>query len=320
MRPFWDFAWEEPAVADFVNFGVDGASYTGAARHSAAYYASLLAAGVDVLGIMETTSTASQGGYNVGMQFVQFARARWREVGFPDTAPMAYALSDGSNSDPNYGGDQIAACGEGVGDYEVGPYLFYGNRYAVDHGCAGAAASMHPELCLNLNGGWIPRTWNFDDARDTAAQEVGGTPVPGIDVNTLYRPIFGAPEPPPTKKKGGDMDLVVVKGDGFWVRNNQFWRVGPGVDAQRVDVDEHGAPVPFADIVANWGWLPYGAQPASIVDGYVTASIKQAVLNQNLDTFLKNPPTGGGGGGTSPVQVKQIVDDALNATSLHVGA
>lgn len=205
MRNFWDFAWEEPPPGAFLQYDVDGASYTGAARHSAAYYAALRAQGTEVLGIMETTSTRSQEGYNAGAYDVDFARRRWREVGFPDGAPMVYAVSDGSRYDPNYGWDNIAWYGEAVGDHEVGPYKFYGNRYCVDAACAGAARSLHPELCLNLNGGWLPRTWDFDPNRDTAAQEIGGTPIGGIDVNTTYRPIFG-PAPPPTPPVSDDDD------------------------------------------------------------------------------------------------------------------
>lgn len=227
MRNFWDFAWSYPAPDDFVRFDVDAASYTGAARANRAYYDSLRERGINVLGIMETTSTRSQEGYNAGAYDVDFARRRWREVGFPDSAPMAYAVSDGSRWDPNYGGDNIAGYGEGVGDHEVGPYKFYGNRYAVDHACAGARRSLHPELCLNLNGGWIPRTWDFDPNRDTAAQEIGGTPIGGIDVNTTYKPIFGPalpPAPTPTEdEKESAVKQVDFIGNGnvghIWSHN-----------------------------------------------------------------------------------------------------
>jgi hypothetical protein len=208
VRNFWDFSFTYPAPDAFVQFGVDAASYTGPARASRAYYDSLRQRGVRVLGVQETTSDRSQQGYNAGQQDVAYARQRWAEVGFGDGDPICYVVSDGSRGDPNWNGEQIAMYGQAVGDYEHGPYLFYGNRYAVDAACAGAARSQHPGLALNLHGGWIPRTWNFDQNRDTAAQEIGSTPVAGTDVNTVYREIFDGAAPGPTPSTG-DADMFV---------------------------------------------------------------------------------------------------------------
>jgi hypothetical protein len=211
VRPFWDFV-TGPLPDLVARFDVDVASYTGNARQSRNYYDALRARGIQVLGIQETTNERAQEGYQAGVYDVEFARRRWREVGFTDADPIAYAVSDGSRFDPTWNGDKIADYGQAVGDHEPGPYKFYGNRYAVDAACAGAARSFHPERCLNLHGGWLPRTWGFDPTRDTAAQEVGATPVGGIDVNTTYRPIFepAPPPPPPEQPPEVEMSLAVI--------------------------------------------------------------------------------------------------------------
>lgn len=290
MRDFWDFAWSYPAPVDFVRYGVDAASYTGAARAERSYYDALRANGTDVLMIQETTNERAQEGYQAGVYDVQFARRRSREVGHLDSAPIAYAVSDGSRDNPTWNGDAIADYGQAVGDNEVGPYKFYGNRYAVDAACAGARRSRGAALCLNLIGGWVPRTWNFDPARDTAAQEVGGTPIAGIDVNTTYRPIFTpgpAPEPDPEHRtKGSGMNLVVVKGSGYWVGNGQFWVVAPDAYAKRVGINPDGSAQSLEQVLSDWGWLPTGALPAAQVDEYVTLAIASAVRNKKLDKSL----------------------------------
>jgi len=279
MRPFWDFAWQAPAPDLFVQYGVDAASYTGSARQPVEYYAALAARKIEVLGIQETDPNRAQQGYNAGRMDVDFARRRWAEVGFSRTlAPIAYAVSDGSRWDPNYGGDQIAQYGEAVGDYETGPYKFYGNRYAVDHACLGAQNSLHPDLCLNLSGGWIPRTWDFDPYRDTAAQEIGGTPVAGIDVNTVYQPIFGpAPAPPgpaPDLPEGTIAMLVLITADGFWVKSKEFWVFGPGQAAQHV-----GQGQSLGQVLADWGHLPTLSLPPALPDSWVTQSIQATVVD-----------------------------------------
>jgi len=216
MRDLWDLAWEDVAPETFVAYDVDAASYTGAARKPRAWHDQMRALGRNVLGIQETTNERAQQGYQAGVYDVQFARSRWAEVGYGPDVEMAYAVSDGSRDNPTWNGDAIADYGQAIGDVETGRYKFYGNRYAVDYACAGARRSRRPDLCVNLSGGWVPRTWNFDASRDTAAQEVGSTPIPGIDVNTVYRPIFGdvsaPPEPVPTPEESSMLEVVQVPG------------------------------------------------------------------------------------------------------------
>jgi hypothetical protein len=209
MRWFWDHAWSYPSVLEFQRYQADDASYTGAARAERSYYDALRAAGIDIMMIQETTSERSQQGYNAGLYDVDFARRRSREVGHPDSAPIAYAVSDGSRDNPTWNGNLIADYGEAVAQREPGPFVFYGNRYAVDAACSGAAR-VPGNRCMNLNGGWIPRTWNFDPNRDTAAQEIGGAPVAGTDVNSVYRPIFDAqPGPVPVPISTGRPEMFV---------------------------------------------------------------------------------------------------------------
>lgn len=292
MRDFWDFAWAYPTPSLFPSYGVDAASYTGAARAPRSYYDDLRARGVNVMMIQETTNERAQQGYDAGVYDVEFARTRSREVGHPDSAPIAYAVSDGSRTDPTWNGDAIAAYGEAVGNSEVGPFLFYGNRYAVDYANKGAARSSGARLSLNLVGGWIPRTWSFDAVRDTAAQEVGSVPVDGTDWNTTYRDIHGggstpAPTPPPAKK-GTQMQLVVVKGNGFWCGDKQFWIVAPDEYAKRVGINPDGSAQPLEQVLGDWGWLPAGALPAAQVDEWITSAIQTSVRRKKLDKSLSS--------------------------------
>jgi len=79
VRNFWDLAWEDVAPETFVAYDVDGASYTGSARKSRAWYDRMRQLGRNVLGIMETTNERAQEGYNAGAYDVDFARRRWAE-------------------------------------------------------------------------------------------------------------------------------------------------------------------------------------------------------------------------------------------------
>lgn len=222
MRNAVDFSYARPTGAELELRGLDALFYTGNARPSAEYINDLRSRGVAVTFIQETTSTRAQAGFGAGVADAQFADARASEVGYPTTAAIAYVVSDGSASDPNYGAENITAYAQGVASVSQRPFFFYGNRYCVDAAMAGGGAR-----CL---GAWVPSTWGSDPNRDLLIQEANiASPVGDTDLNSVYKPYGAWGQDSTTTKEDDDVaNMYIAKhsdpNQGIWVTDGMYKR------------------------------------------------------------------------------------------------
>jgi hypothetical protein len=92
---------------------------------------------------------------------------------------------------------------------------------------------------------------------------------------------LGTAETPAPRKEGTDMILVVVKGDGYWCRNGQFWVVSSPDYARQV-----GQGQTYEQVLGDWGFLPTGPLPAAMVDEWITSAIAETVRRKKLDKSL----------------------------------
>lgn len=196
MRDALDFSFSPPVPALVAAQGFDLLGYTGSARVGQDYYDECRARGIAFTFIQETTSERAQEGWNAGLVDAQYADRRASERGHPYSAPIVYVVSDGSRDNPSWNGELIADYGAAIATQSARPFMFYGNRYAVDHACAGArrvGVNVYG-YAVDLrggpgdDGGWLPATWNFDGARDPLRQNIGYYTAAGgtCDLNTTH--------------------------------------------------------------------------------------------------------------------------------------
>lgn len=209
LRPhFLDFSWQRPSAAQLAAADRDARTYNGQVLPPRVWFDECDRAGVGVCLIFETTSEYAQQGYDAGRYAAQFSMERAAGVGRPRIHTV-FVVADGNSQSPA-GNQRVAEFGQAVGDYYDGTYEFYGNRSCVEWACAGARASHGAARLVagpRRDGGWLPVTWGFDPARDTASQDANtAPPIDGTDENTLY---FGYEED----------DVALTDEEHAWLRD-----------------------------------------------------------------------------------------------------
>lgn len=210
------FALPDPAAVKAQGFG-GVRVYLGSARPSQAWVDECRSLGLRIRWVQETTGDRALEGWNAGIIDAQTADARATERGAAGDDLIVFVISDGSSSNPSEGADAMADYGAAVATQEARPFEMYGNRYAVDAATAGARRvsvnvyGYPPALHAgpNRDGGWLPRTWDYDPTRDSACQEIGYyTDAGGVCDRNTGIVATGAPAPAPTPTRGYGMDIL----------------------------------------------------------------------------------------------------------------
>lgn len=224
---------QAPSAAECTAANVDPIPYTGPARPAGWWFDAMILAGHKPPSmIRETTSTWSQGGYGAGADACPKDEQRAREVGH--TGSMMVVVSDGSKYDPNYGRDNIVACGHGWSDMATMPFYPYGNVFACEAFLEGARAGTGAHLVMvGIGGGpdaMIPETWGYGAI---ASQLVTPSPVPNTDLDIVHIDDLtggepsgpGAPNLYTEEVPVGAPRTIFVNGvaDTFFVDNDKLW-------------------------------------------------------------------------------------------------
>lgn len=179
--------------------------YTGSGRPSKDYIDSVLAAGIGVCFIQESSPSRSwDSGHAGGVVDARFADGRVDQFGYPDDAVIYYAVSDNNAGFPGQAqAPAITEYARGIGETTRRPkFGVYGNRVAVD------AAKAGHEKC---DRSWVPSTWGADHSDVLHQMANIAAPLDATDTNHVVHavedlgawtlPVDPTPPPPPPRKR-----------------------------------------------------------------------------------------------------------------------
>lgn len=212
-----DVAWARPASIPVALI----LGYNGAARPTMAQVA---AWGRPFLCGFESATTRAYAGGDAGEADAAFSCSSFDELGYPRECGSWVCAAD-SPSTPAQFLPNVREYGRRYALRQIaggrsGPIAAYGNPAAVEALCAGIRDAGLVALR------WGVGTWGYGEGRgpnmppddaDCELMQSGNTPGPaeGTDLNWLYAPVsafapLGGPAaPPPAKKKGHHMELVI---------------------------------------------------------------------------------------------------------------
>lgn len=180
-----DYSFARPAISDMMAKG-----YTGVVRYlspppngknlDAAERDALLAAGLDIGLVWETSATRAEQGYNAGLSDAHRANGYADALNYPAGATIWYAV------DENIPFAQVADYFRGIKDAGGRPWSAYGNEETIDS-VAGMGAAM----------GWQVSTWDDGSgprvSPHAALVQEANMPadVGGTDINSVHADNWG---------------------------------------------------------------------------------------------------------------------------------
>lgn len=149
-------------------------------------YDRILACGLAILAGFEVGKTSWLGGYSLGVQHGQMARAKWRAKGHPDSRPIAFAVdSDVSSAQLGIALDYLRGCMDGT---RTGPQIAYGEPMVID---AALKAGIVRSTWETAAYGWSGYHSTTCALRQTTAKDYPQYPPTQYDQNDILAADWG---------------------------------------------------------------------------------------------------------------------------------